>query len=394
MESVRLNDWSKGANNIAQPSRLPEGAARRIINLDPTPSGTLELRPTFGLAVPGANVRAMFGLSDRLIFVDGGALRAASASGMVSDLADVDPAGDVVAAELNGRLYIKTLTASLVTDGESVRPWGMDAPHIDAMPIPGSLPAGVYKFAATVETQWGDESGGIVFTIALPSDSGLRVSLGSEWASLYMSTPNGHTLYLQREGVGLVDITSVADDTRPLVTGGMQRLPHVESLVALGSMLVGHTGTFVLNTEPMMPHLHDPVRGFVAMPAPVALLAPVSTGLFVSTVAHTFFVTGIGTAGVEMRKVADFPAQPGSYTPLPDGTAAWFSRYGQVIGAPDGTVRPLNQATFAPDLAPSGASGLLEFGGIQAVVTSSRGDQETNRLAVGDSWTLEVTDER
>lgn len=36
---ARTDNWAKGANNVANPERLPEGFVRHLVNLDPgTPS--------------------------------------------------------------------------------------------------------------------------------------------------------------------------------------------------------------------------------------------------------------------------------------------------------------------------------------------------------------------
>lgn len=395
MDSVRRNNWSAGSNNIAQPHRLPEGYARRLVNLEPADGGTLELRPRFVKELDLTAPRALFALENRLVFAQGDSLWSHNTStGQRSRIAIIAAAGDVAGAELNGRLHVRTLEDRLTFDGRVVSAWGADNPVLELRVVPGALPAGVYKVAATVEAG-GHESGADVMILSLPEGSGIHVrSASGESVSIYQSVANGATLYHVGDTREVLLTAPPAANTRQLTTGGMIPMPIVSAMAAVGSMLVGCHGSYLYNTDPMRPHLVDRVKGFAQFPSAITLLAPVgTTGLFVATEHATYFMQGVGTDQVSMRAIAEFGATAGTAVALPDKTVAWFSPYGQVIGFPDGSLNQLNEGKYAPRQASAGAAGYIEHNGTKRVVTSLR-ESRPNSLAVGDSWSIEVTDER
>jgi hypothetical protein len=397
VENARFQNWSGGANNLAPHGRLPEGNARRLLNLDPTSGGVAELRPQFELAFPFDNLRAMFALGDALVVVDGDQVKRLRASQAVAEsLGQVAASGPVAAAELNGVLYMRTIGDRLAIDDAGLHQWGAESPAVSVSIGSGALPAGLYRVAATAVDGKGLEGGADVMTVRLAAGSSLTLTpAGSGEARIYCSVADGQQLYLQAVASSAVTISVVADDAEALVSEGMKPMPPVSMLAVMGSQLVGVDGRFIYVTEPYSPQLVDPVRGFVQFPDPVAMVAPVGpASLFVAYGEKTQFITGVGTGSINATDVCDFGAVAGSATELPDGTVAWFSRFGQVIGAADGSIRLVNQGKFAPDLAQQGAAAVLEHGGRQSIITTMRGPVQSNRLAVADSWILEVTDER
>lgn len=397
MENPRFQNWSGGANNLAPHGRLPEGNARRLLNFDPTSGGVAELRPQFELAFPVDDLRAMFALGDALVFVDGDRVKRMRASQIAAeDLGQVAASGPVAAAELNGVLYMRTIGDRLAIDDTGLHQWGAESPAVSVSIGNGALPAGLYRVAATAVDGKGLEGGADVMTIRLAAGSALTLTpAGPSEVRIYCSVADGQQLYLQAVASAAVTISVVAEDTEALAGAGMKPMPPVSMLAVMGSQLVGVDGRFIYVTEPYSPQLIDPVRGFVQFPDLVSMVAPVGpASLFVAYGEKTQFITGVGTGSINATDVCEFGAVSGSVTELPDGTVAWFSRFGQVVGAADGSVRLLNQGKFAPDLAQQGAAAVLEHGGRQSIITTMRGPVQSNRLAVADSWILEVTDER
>jgi len=392
MDETRIADWSGGANNIAPRSRLPAATAARVVNLDPRVGGTLELRTGFTKQVEGANIRAVFALGGRLVFVDGAELKVHGRDG-ARTLATVAASGDVVGAELNGVLYISTATENLAFDGEMVRPWGTPPPAFGVAVVAGSLPTGVYRVAVTALGQ--HESGGDVMTLTLGPNSGLLVqSAAPGELRLYLSVANGEVLYSQGSLVGTREVSAfVVDDTEVLGTANLSPMPRVDVLVACGSVLVGARGRYVYRTEPFMPHLCDPVSGFFQYAGEVTLLAPAGRGLFVCA-DKTYFLSSPESPEQTQQGVLEFGAVRGTLAVLPDGAPAWFTQYGQAVGTADGSVRLLNQGTYAPDIVGAGAAGLMDYNGNQLVVTSLKGPTKSNQIAAADFWGVEIVDER
>lgn len=391
MDLVRFNDWSSGANNAAQENRLPEGAARELVNLDPARGGTLELRPGFEHELQVDNLRAAFAFGERIVFVDGVQVKVFDPRGGVQLLGGVPAAGVIAGAELNGKLYLSALGERYVYDGQVLKVWGEEPPVIRVSPVVGSLPAGVYKVAATVVDGEGFESGAQVTIIHLSAGSGLSVSTADpRTLRLYASPADSHTLYDQGTFASGTVLGNVVVDTLDLDTANLVPMPEVAMLATAGGMLFGARERYLFRTEPMRPHLHDRVRGFYQFPSDIKLLAPVEGGIYVATADRTYFLSGLAGDQESQRMVHEFGAVAGTFARLPDGRATWFCEYGQAVGDAIGQVQLLNQGRFLPDIATAGAAGLLNHNGLQSAVTSMRGAVRRNGIAVSDSWTLEV----
>ena len=394
MEKLRADSWPVGANNIAKPERLPDGAVVGAVNVDPTAGGKLELRVGFEQVLAGATMRGLFEAGDLLVLVDGDQLLAYDpATSSTMPLDTITAGGPVAAAHLNGSLYLNTLNESLRFDGKALTPWAVPAPQFDLELVAGNLPSGLYKVAVTA-IEGGVESGVLPLIVRLNGAQDLRVLCSDPRdCRVYCSATDGQTLYLQgRPLAGAMRLAYVADDTQRLETAELERLPFCDRLSAHNSLIIGSRGRYLYHTEPMWPHLHNPVRGFLQFASEVVMHASVGTGLFVATTGKTYFITGIGTDEVQQREVLNCGAAPGSAVKLPDGRVAWFTQYGQAIGSADGSVSLPNRPNYAPDIGSIGAAGVLEHNGNQMVVTNMRGELQGNRLQARDFASLEIID--
>lgn len=394
MDKLRADRWAAGANNIAKPERLPEGAVAGAVNVDPTVGGKFELRVGFEQVLAGATMRALFEAGELLVLVDGDQLLAydpATSSSLPLDT--ITPGGPVAAAYLNDSLYLNTMNESLRFDGQALTPWAVPAPQFEVQLVAGQMPAGLYKVAVTA-IDGGVESGVLPLIVRLNGAQDLRVLCSDPRdCRVYCSATDGQTLYLQgRPLAGAMRLTYVADDTLRLETAELERLPFCDQLSTHNSLIIGSRGRYLYHTEPMWPHLHNPVSGFLQFAAEVVMHASVGTGLFVATTSKTYFITGIGTDEVQQREVLNCGAAPGSAVLLPDERVAWFTQYGQAIGSADGTVALPNRPNYAPDIGSIGAAGVLEHNGNQMVVTNMRGELQGNRLQARDFASLEVID--
>ncbi|MFG0381106.1 hypothetical protein ACF8C6_09095 [Pseudomonas sp. zbq_18] len=398
MEPIRRDNWGAGANNIAPRDRLPDASLRAAVNVDPLPGGRLAARARYQRRYVGSAVRAVLALGDKLLIADGTSLveyNTLTDSSRV--LRAITGAGPVVGAELNGRLYFCAADEALEYDGVAVRPWGV--PDVLLQPTTvvaagGTLQPGPYQVAMTYTDQWGREGGtdrGLVIT----ADAGscLRVIVpvppSGCTANLYVSTPSGATLYLQRSGLtgGEVEIGSVVDDTARCETV-LCRAPQP------GHLMCAHNGTLAVAigkhvqlTKPMRPHLIDRARDFYQFPSRIGLLLSAQKTLFVSA-DRVHALSAIETAEVMQSRALEHPAIPGTGLLLRDGRAAWMTRYGLAVAGPDG-VSLLTLRTFAPGTALRGAAGALDFNGNQLVVTTLTGRSGAS-LASTDRFLGEV----
>lgn len=392
MDPIRVDSWPLGVNNIAKPNRLPAGAVRDLVNFDPSADGLPALRPGYALVLECSAARAAFAAGKYVIVVDGATLLSYDTeTDQASVLGSVADEANVAAAEINGQLYISTLTDSLRTDGVELKRWGISAPGYQVEVIPGGTLSGRYNVAVTAVGDDGEESGADPLLVVVPDNSTLRLTSDDpRTLRMYASVANGETLFYQ--GLlygGGAALTSVSDSAEYLTTAGMAPMPACDELVAHNAVLVGRQDRYVFFTAPAYPHLTDSVRGFFQFPAPVRLLAATDGGVYI-VADKTYFLTSLETDTPTQKTVLDLDCVEGTAVQLPDGRVAWFTRYGQAIGSPTGEVELVNRQAFAPQVAQKGAAGWVGHNGNEMVVTTMRGTTGANNLATGDFADLEI----
>ncbi|WP_447593526.1 hypothetical protein [Aquipseudomonas campi] len=287
-------------------------------------------------------------------------------------------AGPMVGDVLNDRLYFCTADEALEYDGTRVRPWGV--PDVLLQPAVvigqgGTLQPGPYQLAMTYTDQWGREGGtDLALVMTVPAGGRLQVAVPALpagcVANIYVSTSGGSTLYLQRTVslAGQVEIGSVDD-------GGVQCETQLRRAPRPGHLVCAHNGTLAVAidqhvqlTSPMRPHLVNRARDFYQYSRRVGMLLSSQGRLFVS--AERVHALGAAeTSEVMQSRALEFPAVPGTGVLLPDGRAAWLTRYGMAVTGADG-VSLLNAGKFVPGDAVRGAAGALDFNGNQLIVST------------------------
>lgn len=397
MERVRTDNWALGANNMARPDRLPDGHVRQLINLNPTSGGQLELRAGYRKVLDATDLRLALALSgDRVLYVDGSTLGCyhwhTDSAQVVGNLAS--DSGLIAGTVFNGQAYLCSAQDTVRTDGSSLKPWAVPAPAFSVNLIAGSLPAGIYKVAVTATGSDGEESGCDPVVLSLNGSQAIQVRSEDERPlRLYASAQNGSTLYYQGPLIGGIQaITGIDDQQERLTTSGLVAFPFCTQLAAYHGVLLGVMDERVLVfSVPLSPHLCDPIAGFFQYSAPIRLIAPTEGGVYV-VADKTYFITELEGSAPSQRMVLDLDAVAGSAVALPDGRAAWFTRYGQAIGNALGEVELPNRTTYAPGLSRQGAAGLVEHQGQSVVVTSMQGNPSVNGLSTGDFAYLETID--
>jgi hypothetical protein len=201
---------------------------------------------------------------------------------------------------------------------------------------------------------------------------------------------NSETLYYQQDLEDSLVINNIRDDTERLTTALMREFPHCTALGSFKGCIVGCNRNQFYVSAPLMPHLFDPVIGFFQFNSDINVMACTSGGVFIATNDETFFLSAIESPTPNQSKVFDFGAVEGTAVELPDGRAAWFTRYGQAIGNSDGSVTLINNNKFAPDIAQSGAGGVVESNGNKTIITTMRGATKRSGVGIGFTATLET----
>lgn len=379
---AREQNWALGIDNRSPAARIAAGAVRDSLNFSPTDAGTFALRPGFEsiFASPRIRLACSVGRGRALVAHDGWLSELDLLSQAARQLASITPAGPVCAATLAGDTFIATARDMLRYSGGVVRQWLVPAAP-DNFPvnlIDGSLPPGLYRIACTFVDAHGDESGVMdPLRISVPAGKALQVAVPSAPAGLsvrlYASVANGETLYLQSSGAGVRQIDAVRDSAR-CTTVGLASMPRPDVMCVLSdSRLVGSRGKFLYISQPYRHHLHDPITDFFQFDSVPAVVLPCGAGLFVCAGQATYFLAGIGSDQPQMPKVLEFGGVSGTGRILPDGRCAWMTPYGVVVGAPDGSAKPIASDRFVPRQGDRGAAGLVHSNGSSLLVTTMRG---------------------
>ncbi len=394
-----VKDWAKGANNLAQKDRLPEGFVRNAVNLDPTIGGTLASRVGYERVYAGADVRGVLALGAKLLAADGASLvEIDTVTGSSRVLRTIAGAGPFCGDVLNERLYFCTANECLVYDGQSVSKWGTtDVTGQPAVVVStgGGLIEGYYRVAMTYTNADGLE-GGTDKPLVIKAAAGDKLSVivpappAGYTANVYVGSVHGDAVYWQMSTTSATTYICerVRDDTHRCTTVLLRAPQPGEKVVAHNGCLAVSVGNTIQLTRPMQPHLVDRVRGMIQYPAPVTDMVSAGGALFVSA-DKCYALTNVETDGISQRTVLEYPAVAGTAVLLPDGRGAWMTRYGQAIT--DGAdVKLVNREFFAVPEAEAGASGVVDNNGNQLIVTSMRGKSRANPLVASDFYIGEI----
>ncbi|UYZ85328.1 hypothetical protein MTZ49_07215 [Entomomonas sp. E2T0] len=387
----RVINWSLGSNNVTAIERLPDGFVRSIVNLDA--GDLLSLRTGFEKVLAGQNIRALFSIGNDLIIVDSDQLICFDTLTGTSDtLINVPENGTVAGTLFNEQLYLIIANQSYRIKGRVVKQWIIANPKVNLSIGKGNLQGGRYKLAVTSNGEEGEESGADIYFIDVPDNSSIQINSNIR-SNVYATEQNSEILYYQGLADDSYTILNIESDTKRLATGNMYPFPYVTNLVNYHGVIIGSIDNYLYFSAPFMPHLIRAERGFLQYPAPISIIAPVADGIYV-VADKTYFIANLENDQINQVKVSDTDAIKGTYTPLPDGRAAWFCRYGQVIAGMSGELATPNKGIYAPEVKQTGAAGYLEHNGRQLIVNSlDKNSHANNNLAIGDYWEIEIDGE-
>lgn len=403
--AYREDRWPGGIDNRSNRARLTAGCVADAVNVMPTPDGSLVLRPRARLAYAGTAVRGALAVGHVVLLADGDKLiEYDTRTGSFRQLKTIDIVGQFAGAVLNDELFFSTATEVLRYKGGTVRRWGVptaDEAGVTTVLGPAPSQPGRYKVATTLTNEFGEE-GGVVAAQVIDVAEGRTLVVtpppprAGYTTRVYVSSPNGETMYLQAEGAtSSLVLTKVRDDTLRMVTEG-ETPPEPGHWVAatMGTIAVA-TAASVWLTNPLRPHARRYAERFFQFPAPVGMLEPCGGGLYVSA-DRTYFLSDVdGTCA--QREVLGYPAVSGTGVRL-DGPSdgahsamvGWMTPYGLAVGDSTGAVKLPSEDRFAPSVGGAGGSGVVESDGVKSVVTTMRGSAGRNPLTARDYFEVEV----
>lgn len=362
MKPKTILNISGGIDVVTPETELADNVARSVENVVIHNDGGFDLRPGATKVLDLDGVRQLWATKDgsRAFATTAQTLYALTWPAEANAIADVWRTTPVVFAEGFGSVYMADDVIYRITDDGVVAAGVADLrgtePTLSA--APGSLVAERYGFAFSAVDAAGQESGlSDIAWIDLETDGGVQLGLPASAGAatryrIYRTTANGG------DDLRLCDTIAVASSHT--ITGGeVGRLARNRYLAPLpaGTQLFEYRGrmysavdSFLFCSEPLNPELHDAREGFIGMPGPIRMAAPVENGIFIGTDTDILFLSGssprdfklehaAGNGAFEQRAVV----APASYfNPKLVDTARevvmWVSGNGYQIGLPGGTV--------------------------------------------------------
>ena len=398
---MRFNTFL-GVNNRSTDASLDRGDTGRYlrdaVNLDVTADGRLQGRTGYTEVIAGAYAHSIFSMGDDGLYVDSGVLYhlQPSAAGLVRTAvrSGLAPSALVSFVEAGGYVYYSNGSVLERYRDKGCQPAVIAAPSPAPVPtfVPdGALPEATYLLAFAMRDVAGEVGlasdvvavtgvGAIEFTVpTMPTGTFMQA---------YITSANGSELMLAGEflaGERRIDTPVTAGvscptlNRRAMPPGSIVRAYHGRLLVASGNLL--------FYSEPMQYGVAADL-GFIPFPAPITLVEPCESGVFVAA-DRTYWLAGADIADVAVSTASLDTAVPGSSCKADGPEVAWFSSSGIVVGSPGGQIKKLMDDDVAVEPPAWGATMRRDFAGLQQYVSAGE-PTGASRGAVGGYFHAEV----
>lgn len=368
---------------------------RHAFNVDLDRTGRVRRRSGFAQAkaLPGAH--SLWSNQSRTLFCRNSKLYEVTAFSPVTESLLTSLAADdaMSFADHNGDIFFSNGTdaGKLRKNEVYPEPWSLAVPSAPAVSlVAGSLLPGGYLLSVTFSTADGEEGGASpVQRIMLTTDSDIHVTApsaapGAAFFNVYLSARDGEALTWHSTvaaGAGTVVIDALS-------TGHTLRQQHMAvqpagQIVAIHyARLLVASGAILTYSQPRTPGKYLPSKGFIQFPERITNVVPCSGGVYVTTEAISYWLSGPDIATAAMRVLLPYGAAEGSRFSLPDGQlVGWYGDSGVVIADENGGVKAVQEAHLATDTADQAAVLVCEQKGISSLVVVLQGTVTPSPLA-------------
>lgn len=379
---------ARGVHQRSGVTRVPDGFARRAINVISSGSG-LRRRPGYEQLVAGTEVTSLWSDGRRALFTDAGVLKSVESTGEVTTLAS-GLVGNVCYAEVAEEVYVSSAQRNLVVSGSSVRPWAPDAPAGFAsvtFSAAGTLPQANYTMALALRDADGRQ--GPALLVPVTGSGAIAITLpvipAGHSLAVYLTQPDGDVPYL----VGTFDFGTTSIEIAGLPPGPpldqrfLESMPvGADSLFAYNGRLYGVYGGVIVYSEALRYGLTNLDANFLQFESPVDFAAPVLDGIFVGRGGKTVFLAGADPAAFAPRPLSVPDYIPGAPSPVrpswfglqaqDDEGYCWLTTGGPVIGVAGGQVFALADDRLRLPGAERATTAVLEHEGERHIVSATR----------------------
>ncbi len=401
---MELKQFTGLANKVA-PEALPAATIVEATNVDVDDGGRLRRRRGTTLIQAGG-FHSLYAPSDEVAYVvkDGDLCRMAESTALTTIYAGV---GDdhLSYVRVGDRTFAKSRTQALsFSDTGMAQDWGI--PLVPAF-MPSAGGGDACQVAVTYRRDSDGLEGGAVMALDTSlTDGGLVTisgipALAGHTASVYVTTPNGETLFLAADRVtGSVTVSAAATNGVQIRTMNMGPPVGCGPLAWLfGRILIADEKT-LWATEPYQYELLDLVAGYKMMEADITFLGSVVDGVFIGTEAGVFFMGGTFESAKLVRvSTRRAPKQQPSTVDMASvlkgeeqGVGVLFLTDGGVcVGQPGGKVINLTSKIFEfPKAAEVAVMARVQDGLNQFVGVASHPSTPTGSARFGDIVDAEI----
>lgn len=379
-----IGPWPLGVDNRKADHALTQADGNVVVdllrsatNVDITDEGRLRRRAGFTLALAGQRMHSLWSDGRATGFcVDGQRLLQLDERLVATEIrADLVPGQPLSFCEAGGTyFYTGGGQIGMVRDGARLdfTPTPHVMPALDV--IAGALPAGRYQLCFTHLGPGGESAATPIHDIVLAEPGGISISTipAPETLLAYMTGPDGEVLGRVGQVDGSLDIVAPPNlgarcqtlNLAAMPAGSIVRFSNGRLLVAVGNLLV--------YSEPFSLGLTNPSKNYIPFPAPITVVEPCGTGVFVAA-DKTYWIAGeITQASLAVKLPYGGVAGSGARDTLSAETALWLSERGLVVGTADGTATAVQASRLALSGGAAGAVLRREQDGMQHVVTAVR----------------------
>lgn len=226
--------------------------------------------------------------------------------------------------------------------------------------------------------------------VEVPADgslviSGLPVTWPTDAAQLliYVSPPNGDTMYLERRltaPTANVTIGGVTSDGQEVSTFLRAALPPGRIMRWYAGRLYVANGPVLWYSDVYQPATYQPTANFAQFPQPITVMEPCDAGMFI-VADKTYWLTG-DIATSELKTVSPTRGVLGTSGQNRSAMQAfWMTEQGFALGSADGTVALPQAENVAVSRAATGATLYREADGQRHLISALFGAESTTTAA-------------
>jgi hypothetical protein len=378
-----------GVRNDIPPERLAVADLEAAENVDIDASGRVSSRQGYTQRSAAATHSLWSDRASIALCVQGSALKRVNADYSLATLRAVTPGLRMSYTKVNDNVYFTNGVETGVLENGAARSWGLPVPPLPAVAVGvGSLPAGTYQFVVTYVRIDGQESGAglagrasvganakLTFSLPVPSDPAIVTK------NIYLSRPNGDTLYLAFSVAANVVVAAYAGDAKELTydlkTQFLSPPPAGHIAGYFNGRVYVAVGDVLFPSEPFAYELFD-LRAYIPLSARCTLLAPLedkealdqpgmSSGIFVGTTGNCGVLVGSKPEDFRYVPKVDYGAIEGAMdyvegTHYADGAAGarklpmWLTTQGVCVGLPNMEIRNVTAPRFSATFSGTGAA--------------------------------------